>query len=43
MSLWDALESRLKAQFDWPDTQITEFLKKVDASEEYWDTVEKNG
>jgi ferredoxin len=42
MNLWDALEKRLKEQFEWPETQIEEFLKKVDATEEYWDMVERN-
>ena len=42
MNLWDALEKRLKEQFEWPEAQIEEFLKKVDASKEYWDMVERN-
>jgi FAD/FMN-containing dehydrogenase/ferredoxin len=42
MNLWDALENRLKEQFEWPEAQITEFLKKVDATKEYWDMVERN-
>ena len=42
MNLWDALEKRLKEQFEWPETQIEEFLKKVDATEEYWEMVERN-
>ncbi|OGO01981.1 MAG: hypothetical protein A2Y72_05385 [Chloroflexi bacterium RBG_13_53_26] len=40
--LWDALEKRLKGQFGWPETQIAEYLKEVDASKEYWDMVEQN-
>ena len=42
MNLWDALEKRLKEQFEWPEAQIREFLKKVDATKEYWDMVERN-
>ena len=42
MELWDALEKRLADQFGWPETQIAEYLKKVDASDEYWEMVERN-
>jgi FAD/FMN-containing dehydrogenase/ferredoxin len=42
MMLWDALEKRLEGQFGWPEAQIPEFLKKVDANKEYWDMVERN-
>ncbi len=42
MMLWDALEKRLEGQFGRPEAQITEFLKKVDDSKEYWDMVERN-
>ena len=42
MNLWDALENRLKEKFEWPQPQIEEFLKKVDADKEYWDMVERN-
>jgi ferredoxin len=42
MNLWDALETRLKEQFEWPEAEIQEFLKKVDATKEYWDMVERN-
>ena len=42
MMLWDALEKRLGGQFGWPETQIAEYLKKVDASSEYWHMVEQN-
>jgi FAD/FMN-containing dehydrogenase/ferredoxin len=42
MTLWDALEKRLEGQFGWPETQIAEYLEKVDASHEYWDMVEQN-
>ena len=42
MNLWDALDKRLKEQFEWPQPQIEEFLKKVDATKEYWDMVERN-
>jgi ferredoxin len=40
MMLWDALEKRLEGQFGRPEAQITEFMRKVDASKEYWDMVE---
>jgi FAD/FMN-containing dehydrogenase/NAD-dependent dihydropyrimidine dehydrogenase PreA subunit len=42
MTLWDALEKRLADQFGWPETQIAEYLKKVDACPEYWEMVEQN-
>jgi FAD/FMN-containing dehydrogenase/NAD-dependent dihydropyrimidine dehydrogenase PreA subunit len=42
MMLWDALEKRLEGQFGRPEASITEFLKKVDESKEYWDLVELN-
>jgi FAD/FMN-containing dehydrogenase/NAD-dependent dihydropyrimidine dehydrogenase PreA subunit len=42
MNLWDALEKKLEGQFGRPEAQITEFLKKVDDSKEFWDMVERN-
>jgi Fe-S oxidoreductase len=42
MMFWDALEKRIEGKFGRPETQITEFLKKVDNSKEYWDMVERN-
>jgi Na+-translocating ferredoxin:NAD+ oxidoreductase RnfC subunit len=42
MDLWDVLEKRLEGQFGRPEAQVEEFLKKVDASQEYWDMVERN-
>ncbi len=42
MNLWDALEKRLKEQFEFPEAQIRDFLKKVDDTKEYWDMVERN-
>jgi FAD/FMN-containing dehydrogenase/NAD-dependent dihydropyrimidine dehydrogenase PreA subunit len=42
MMLWDALEKRIEGKFGRPEEQITEFLKRVDDSQEYWDMVEKN-
>jgi len=42
MNLWDALEKRLKEQFEFPEAQIQDFLKKVDDTKEYWDMVERN-
>ena len=38
----DALESRLVQQYGRPEEKIKEFLKTVDASQEYWDMVERN-
>jgi len=42
MKFWDALEKRLEGKFGRPESQITEFLKKVDESREYWEMVERN-
>ncbi len=42
MNLWDALEKRIEGKFGRPDAQITEFMKKVDDSKEYWAMVERN-
>jgi len=42
MNLWDALEKRLEGQFGKPETQVADFLKKVDDSKEYWEMVERN-
>jgi FAD/FMN-containing dehydrogenase/NAD-dependent dihydropyrimidine dehydrogenase PreA subunit len=42
MTLWDVLEKRLEGQFGRPEVKITEFLKTVDDSKEYWDMVERN-
>ncbi len=42
MNLWDALENKLEGRFGRPDAEISEFLKTVDDSKEYWDTVEAN-
>jgi FAD/FMN-containing dehydrogenase/NAD-dependent dihydropyrimidine dehydrogenase PreA subunit len=42
MNLWDALEKRIESRFGRPETQITEFMKKVDESKEYWAMVERN-
>ena len=42
MMLWDALEKRIDGKFDRPEIKINDFLKKVDDSKEYWDTVERN-
>ncbi len=42
MKLWDALESKLDTRFGRPAGQITDFLKRVDESKEYWDMVERN-
>jgi len=42
MHLWNALERRIETKFGRPENKIKEFLKKVDASREYWDMVERN-
>ena len=42
MALWEALEKRIESKFGRPDSQIAEFLKKVDESKDYWDMVEMN-
>jgi FAD/FMN-containing dehydrogenase/NAD-dependent dihydropyrimidine dehydrogenase PreA subunit len=42
MMLWDALEKRIEGKFGRPEDKIGEFLKKVDASEDYWEMVERN-
>jgi FAD/FMN-containing dehydrogenase/NAD-dependent dihydropyrimidine dehydrogenase PreA subunit len=42
MMFWDALEKRIEGTYGRPEAQITEFLKKVDESKEYWDMVERN-
>ena len=42
MTLWDALENKLDNKFGRPADQISDFLKKVDESKEYWDMVEQN-
>jgi ferredoxin len=42
MMFWDALEKRIEGRFGRPEAQITEFLKKIDDSKEYWDMVERN-
>jgi FAD/FMN-containing dehydrogenase/ferredoxin len=40
--LWDTLEQKLEAKYGRPTQQILDFLEKVDASDEYWDMVERN-
>ncbi|MGV8058263.1 MAG: FAD-binding protein [Smithellaceae bacterium] len=42
MMLWDALEKRVESKFGRPEDKISEFLKKVDDSKEYWEMVERN-
>jgi len=42
MMLWDALEKRIEGKFGRPEDKITEFLKKVDDSKDYWEMVERN-
>ena len=42
MNLCDALEKRIEGKFGRPETQIVDFMKKVDESKEYWAMVERN-
>ena len=42
MMLWDALEKRMEAKVGRPEDKISEFLKKVDASKDYWEMVDRN-
>jgi hypothetical protein len=42
MMLWDALEKRVEAKFGRPEEKISEFLKRVDESKEYWEMVDRN-
>ena len=43
MNLWDALEKRIESRNGGrPVEKIDEFIKKVDASTEYWDMVDRN-
>jgi len=43
MMLWDELEKRIEGTYGRPDTQIADFLKKVDQSKEYWEMVDRKG
>lgn len=42
MNLWDALEKRVEVKFGRPEDKISDFLKKVDDSKEYWEMVDRN-
>ncbi|MCX5848339.1 MAG: FAD-binding protein [Deltaproteobacteria bacterium] len=42
MMLWDALEKRVESKFGRPEDKISEFLKRVDDSKEYWEMVDRN-
>jgi ferredoxin len=42
MMLWDALEKRVESKFGRPEDKISEFLKKVDDSKDYWEMVDRN-
>ena len=42
MLLWDALEKRIEGKFGRPEDKISEFLKKVDDSKDYWEMVDRN-
>jgi len=43
VDLWETIETELEKRFDRPTELINDFLQKVDASDEYWDMVERNG
>ena len=42
MLLWDALEKRMEDRIGRPEAKITEFLKRVDDSKDYWEMVDRN-
>jgi glycolate oxidase iron-sulfur subunit len=43
MNLWDALEKRIETITGGrPAEKIDEFIKKVDASSEYWEMIDRN-
>jgi len=42
MMLWDALEKRMEAKIGRPEEKISEFLKMVDDSKDYWEMVDRN-
>lgn len=42
MNLWDALEERIEGRFGRPQERISEFLQRIDASQDYWKMVERN-
>ncbi len=42
MNLWDALEKRIESKMGRPVEKIDEFIKKVDASADYWEMVDRN-
>jgi FAD/FMN-containing dehydrogenase/NAD-dependent dihydropyrimidine dehydrogenase PreA subunit len=42
MMLWDALEKRVESKFGRPEDKISEFLKRVDNSDDYWEMVDRN-
>jgi FAD/FMN-containing dehydrogenase/NAD-dependent dihydropyrimidine dehydrogenase PreA subunit len=42
MMLWDALEKRVESKFSRPEDKISEFLKKIDDSKDYWEMVDRN-
>ncbi len=43
VELWETLEADLEKKFGRPTEIIEDFLKKVDASDEYWEMIERNG
>jgi FAD/FMN-containing dehydrogenase/NAD-dependent dihydropyrimidine dehydrogenase PreA subunit len=42
MMLWDSLEKRIEGKFGRPEEKISEFLKRVDNSKDYWEMVDRN-
>jgi FAD/FMN-containing dehydrogenase/NAD-dependent dihydropyrimidine dehydrogenase PreA subunit len=42
MMLWDALEKRMEVKIGRPEEKISEFLKRVDNSKDYWEMVDRN-
>ncbi len=43
VDLWETIETELENRFGRPNELIHDFLQKVDASDEYWNMVERNG
>jgi FAD/FMN-containing dehydrogenase/NAD-dependent dihydropyrimidine dehydrogenase PreA subunit len=41
MTLWDTLEKKLEERYGRPEALITDFITKVDKSDEYWTMVEQ--
>lgn len=41
MTLWDTLEKKLEERYGRPETRISDFITRVDKSDEYWKMVEQ--